>query len=335
VYFWLGVLGAILLVLLLLFCGFFLAVHFYIVINYMQHVLRIFQEKPLFIIPHGKPDPEAEDIEIPSRDGLVLHACYFKAKAPRKGVIWFGLEFGSNRWSCGPFCEFLRQAGYDIFACESRGQGQTPTVNGYEPLQWVTRFDVEDYRAALEYLKRRPDADPRGFGLFGLSKGAAAGILAACDDPALRCIATDGMFGTRTTMIPYMSQWVHIYTDRKRIAQLLPYWYFAIVADMGLKKIEAARQVKYPSLTTALRNLGGRPLFMIHGGSDNYIKPEMARCLFNKARSRKELWIVPKAKHNQAVQVAGEEYTRRIREFFDANLGGAAPLAAVREGVPA
>ena len=331
-FFWIGV---TLLTLLALLVGAFLCFHVFILRYYVQHVVRIFQEKPLFILPYGKPDPDAEDIELPTPSGLVLRACYWKAKTPRKGVIWFGLEFGSTRWSCGPFCEFLRQAGYDVFACESRGQGQTPTVNGYEPLQWVTRFDVEDYRVALEYLKGRPDADPRGFGLFGLSKGAASGILAAAGEPALRCVATDGMFGTRTTMIPYMYQWVLIYTPRKKLAKWLPRWYLAIVADVALKRIEEARHVKYPSLGTALRKLRSRPLFMIHGEKDNYIKPDMARSLFNQACSPKELWIVPKAKHNQAAQIAGDEYSRRIREFFDANLAGAAPLAPVREGVPA
>ena len=61
---------------------------------------------------------------------------------PRRGVILFGLEFGSNRWSCVPYCEFLREAGYDIFALRDARPGQKPTPNGYEPLQWVTEFEV-------------------------------------------------------------------------------------------------------------------------------------------------------------------------------------------------
>ena len=31
---------------------------------------------------------------------------------------------------------------------------------------------VADMKAAVAYLKSRPDADPRGFGFFGVSKGA-------------------------------------------------------------------------------------------------------------------------------------------------------------------
>ena len=55
---------------------------------------------------------------------------------------------------------------------------------------------------------------------------------------------------------------------------------------------------------------------MIHGEGDTYIKPEMAKALFERARGPKELWIVPKAKHNQALSVAGDEYHRARRRVL-------------------
>ena len=64
----------------------------------------------------------------------------------------------------------------------------------------------------------------------------------------------------------------------------------------------------------------GPPLLMIHGGADTYIKPKMARSLFDLAREPKEFWLVKGAKHNQALQVAGEEYRRRVLEFLQAHL---------------
>jgi uncharacterized protein len=64
-----------------------------------------------------------------------------------------------------------------------------------------------------------------------------------------------------------------------------------------------------------------RPLLMIHGEGDTYIKPDMARTLFERATGApKKLWIVPKAKHNQALHVAGDEYARTVVQFFDAHL---------------
>src|SRR5690606_30904911 len=66
---------------------------------------------------------------------------------------------------------------------------------------------------------------------------------------------------------------------------------------------------------------------MIHGGMDAYIKPEMARALFEHASAPKEFWLVEGAKHNQALQVAGEAYRQRILHFFEQHLNGSvAPL---------
>jgi hypothetical protein len=46
----------------------------------------------------------------------------------------------------------------------------------------------------------------------------------------------------------------------------------------------------------------------------------MARRLFDRARGPKEYWLVEGAKHNQALQVAGEEYRRRVLAFFNTHL---------------
>ena len=42
--------------------------------------------------------------------------------------------------------EFLREAGYDIFTFEMRGQGDSTKPTDYEPLQWVTNLDMHANR---------------------------------------------------------------------------------------------------------------------------------------------------------------------------------------------
>jgi fermentation-respiration switch protein FrsA (DUF1100 family) len=296
--------------------------------NYVPVVERIFQEKPLFIIPFGQPAPDAEEITLTTPDGLALQACYLRTSKPRKGVVLFGLEFGSNRWSCVPYCEFLREAGYDIFAFETRGQGKSPAQKGYEPLQWVTEFEMIDFRAALAYLKNRADKDPRGVGLFGLSKGGSAGLMAAAEDDFIRCAVVDGIFASLTTMIPYMRQFVVIYTTYTWVTTRIPYWYLYLIARLGIRRIEITRSCRYRHLEPCMGRFAPRPLLMIHGGADNYIKPDMARKLFELARAPKEFWLVEKAKHNQAFHLANEEYKKRVRDFFDHHLAGT-PASAV------
>jgi len=319
IWLWL-VLGVILSIPLAIVLGLVL-LYFDLLRRYLDFLVRVFQEKPLFIIPRGQPIDDAEDVHFPTTNGLKLHGCYLRAQTDeRRGVILFGLEFGSNRWACVPYCQFLLENGFDVFAFEFRGQGDSDVHPGHEPLQWVTEYEVQDVRAALAYLKDRPDSDPRGVGFFGISKGGSAGLIAAATDPYVRCFVTDGVFGTRSTMVPYMRQWVGIVSNRYFIQRILPDWYYGLLADAGLRRIQRERHCRFPHLERCLGELAPRPLMMIHGGADTYIKPEMAQSLFRCARGKKEFWLVEGAKHNQALAVAGDEYRERILNFFQKHL---------------
>jgi uncharacterized protein len=291
--------------------------------KFVGQVVRIFEEKPLFIIPRGLPIPGAEDVSLRTPDGVTLRGCYLRGRGPRRGVILFGLEFGSNRWSCGAYCERLRDAGYDVFAYEPRNQGESERDPGYEPLQWVTDKDLTDARAAVQYLKARPDADPRGLGVFGISKGGSLGLMLASEDRAIRCVATDGAYATYTTVVPFMRRFVAIYSPHKRIQRWLPDLFYGFIGWSGIKRVAEKRKVSFPWLESAAKRVT-QPVLMIHGGGDTYIKPEMARTVFLKLATPledKDFWLVSKAKHNQAPHVAPVEYPRRLVQFFDTYLG--------------
>jgi dipeptidyl aminopeptidase/acylaminoacyl peptidase len=262
----------------------------------------------------------------------MLRGCYLRSNSSRRrGVILFGLEYGSNRWACVPYTHYLRSAGFDVFTFEPRSQGDSDRQPGYEPLQWVTEFEVQDFQTALAYLKARPDADPRGIGFFGISKGGSAGIVAAARDPFVRCFVTDGIFATHTTMLPYMRKWVAIYSDRFWIQAILPDWMYGVFAKACLRRIRRERGLRFPHLEHHLPHLAPRPLFMIHGGADTYIKPDMASALFELAGKPRTFWLVDGAKHNQALHVANGEYQRRVLDFFQRHLADAAALGHARE----
>src|SRR5262249_4956216 len=75
---WLWIaLGVVLFLLLsaaLVLTGFFI----YVVRRFQDNLVRIFQEKPLFIIPRGQPVSDAEDVHFRTPDGLALRGCYLK-----------------------------------------------------------------------------------------------------------------------------------------------------------------------------------------------------------------------------------------------------------------
>ncbi len=296
------------------------AVHTYYRVRFIDQVVRIFEEKPVFILPRGLPAHDAEDVTIESAGGLQLRGCYLKARGPRKGVILFGLEFGSNRWAAATYCARLRDDGYDIFTYEPRNQGESSTDASYAPLHWVTDRDLTDGRAAIAYLRQRADATTAGIGFVGVSKGGGVGLLLAAENRWVRCVATDGAYGAYTTMVPYMKRWVSIYSTNTRMQKAIPGWLYGTIGMAAMKRSASRRHVRFLSVERAARRMR-QPLLMIHGEADTYIKPEMARTIFAIAGSRaKHLWLVPKAKHNQALNTVGDEYHRRLVEFFDAHL---------------
>jgi len=305
---------------LLLVAGSVLSLYWIVRRQFLWQLVRIFQEKPLFVIPRGEPDAAAEDLSIPTVGRAVMKGAYFKTPATaRTGVIVFGIEYGSDRWSCRPYCEALSLAGYDIFTYEPRGQGTSDPIPGYEPLQWLAECEIADAETALAYVTARPDADPRGVGWFGVSKGANAGLAMAAMGKPVRAVATDGAFGLITTMTPYMRHWVRIYNKNFLVHGLLPTWFYAALARAGLGMVERERKVRF-FRPEKIAGQMDRPLLMIHGEADSYIKPEMGRAVFNRARGPKEFWVVPKARHNQALATAGAEYADKVTAFFDQHM---------------
>jgi pimeloyl-ACP methyl ester carboxylesterase len=156
-------------------------------------------------------------------------------------------------------------------------------------------------------------------GFFGISKGGGAGLLAAADDPYVLCCATDGVFATYTTLVPYTRRWFSIYNNRFWLQGVLPDWYYGLLCRIGVRWVEAERGCRFLDLEGPIARLA-RPLLMIHGGGDTYIKPRMARALFDRAKPPKEFWLVKGAKHNQALHLAGDEYRRRVLDFFQTHL---------------
>ncbi len=299
----------------------FVTLHVVYRVRFLEQVIRIFEVKPLFIVPQGTPVEDGEEVLFTNSTNLNLRGYYLRSLQPRKGVLLFGLEFGSNRWTAVQYCEKLREAGYDVFAYETRNQGDSEREPNYDPLQWVSNKDLEDARAALAYLKARPDADPRGVGIFGISKGGSLGLLLAAEDSDVRCVATDGAFATYTTMLPFMRRWVSIYSPYKKLQAIAPDSLYGSVGQVAIRRSAERRGIKFIGLERVARYIT-QPVLMVHGETDTYITPPMAKKLFSYLGSeRKEFWLVPGAKHNQAPLIAGEEYYSKLVQFFDTHLG--------------
>jgi fermentation-respiration switch protein FrsA (DUF1100 family) len=125
-------------------------------------------------------------------------------------------------------------------------------------------------------------------------------------------------------MIPYIRKFANIYSNNDMLKDLLPDWFFSMFAKSGVRQLGKVLQVEYMHIEPAMKKLK-RPLMMIHGEKDTYIRVSMAEDLYRRAAQPKKFWVVPGAKHNQALNVAGAEYRENVKAFFDYHLAGIEP----------
>jgi pimeloyl-ACP methyl ester carboxylesterase len=289
----------------------------YAAIRYSPIIGRIFEEKPLFLPLRVPPEPGGEDVRFATDDGLELAGTYFRASTEQRvGVLVFCHEYLSDRWSFRPYLEPVRALGYDVFTFDFRSHGESGLDPNYFPLQWVTDHEVNDLRAALAYLRSRPDRDTAGFGLFGVSRGGGTALVVAAQECDVWGVITDGAFPTRGTMLAYILRWAEIYVSNPYLWRGMPLWVFQFVGWVG--RVRSARRLncRYPDVERAVAGLSPRPWLMIHGEKDAYIVPTIAEDLFRRAGEPKEQWVVPKAKHNRCREVEPEAYLERVTAFL-------------------
>lgn len=288
----------------------------YVAYRYAPIIGRIFEEAPVFHPLRVAPEAGGEEVRFPTPDGLELAGTYARHRAEsRAGVIVFCHEYLSDRWSAGPYVAGLRELGFDVFSFDFRNHGDSLTDESYAPLQWVSDFETADLRSALAYLRTRADRDPAGVGLFGISRGGGAALCVAAEDMSVWGVVTDGAFAARGTMLSYIRRWAEIYISAS-YRRLVPWPVLVFAGWAGRVRTEWRRGRHYEDVERAVARISPRPWLSIHGARDNYINAEIARDLFSHAREPKELWIVPKAKHNRCREADPEGYRQRLGDFF-------------------
>jgi uncharacterized protein len=295
----------------------------------LKVALPIFEGKPLFGTEHYPHDPSAEAITIPTSYGLRLQGSLFRTlQGEPRGLILFCHELDSDRWSALAYCEGLLSAGFDVLAFDFRNHGDSDVMPGYEPTCWVTSFEVDDVLAAVAYIGKRPDLKGLPLGVFGVSRGGGAALVAAAECDSVRRVCTDGGYSCNEMLIHFTARWGRLYFPNW-LMNLQPRWHLLATLWVIRSASELRRGCEYANIENAVSRLRDKPLFMLSGERDTYVIPRITINLQARSgQSEPGVWIVPGAKHNLARQVATDEYDRRLVEFF-------APLEQARREVRA
>lgn len=254
-----------------------------------------------------------EDVFFASSDGLKLHGFFVPGKNTSGRTIVFCHEVGAGWGSWYKYAHFLPEAGFNVFSFDSRGYGASEKQDHYKTNQWITNYDIYDLEGAITSLNNRPEVDMKRLGLFGISRGGGTAICTAAKIGNFKAIATDSIFSTYETLIDYIHRWASVYFPVKNISPIAN----KFLTTVSLIYIQFKLRHKLPRVEKYLNKIASVPLFFIHGEQDNHISIDQAKRLYRMAKDPKKFWAVKKARHNEAVLVEPEEYSKNLISFFN------------------
>lgn len=256
-----------------------------------------------------------DHVRIPTADGLTLDGWFIpEAGAERTIVICHGA--GANKgnfiWFLGP----LANRGYNVlffdFRAHGGSDGRTTTYGIREQ---------NDVLAAVQWLKlNRPNQSRRIVGL-GSSQGSLALALAAAREPRIDAIVLDSPFVSPRELQRATS------TRFPVVGPLLGDWF------LGAMSLQTGTDFFDVSAEQAVRDMGPRPLMVVHGDDDFVMPKSHSQRLYDAASGPRELWFGP-GPHSNIITDAPSEYADRLFTFLDRCLGPARTRKPPRKSAP-
>jgi fermentation-respiration switch protein FrsA (DUF1100 family) len=248
-----------------------------------------------------------EPIAFVSRDGTRLAGWFIPppGAVPAPGIV-LSHGWGRSRAELLPHAAFLHRAGYALLAFDYRYRGESAGEHVTMGLH-----EQDDLLAAVDALAARPEVDASRIGVFGMSLGGAIALLAAARDLRIRALAVEAPYAShRAIMTRSIRHFLH-----------LPGFPFANIAKWFIERRLGVPVEELAPLRVA-HLISPRRLFVIADELAAGGGRAEAELVFEAAGEPKRFWLVPGADHARAWQVAGDEYERRVRDFFDAALAG-------------
>ena len=241
--------------------------------------------------------PSLEDVELRTRDGLVLRGWFARGSMKDAVILVHGLS--GNRYDLLPEAEILARRGHGILVYDSRASGDSDG----ELATWGDRERL-DVAAALDFVTARPDVDPGKVGLYGFSVGGSTAALVAAADPRVRAV----VLGPTWTSL--QDEIADKFKKWGPFSKLPATWTFrALGVDVG-----AVRPID------VVHAIPPRPLLLLSGSRDDDTPPSIMERL-HRAVPQAERWLVPGAGHGGFVTAAPDAFARRFAGFFDTALG--------------
>lgn len=253
-----------------------------------------------------------EDFTV-EHDGVVLRGWFVPAadahlsNGARLPTIIVTHGWGRSAERMLPHAKYLHAAGFHVVLYDLRGHGDSSAVD------LVTMVEiVKDLQAVLDHTLARPEVDGNRVGLLGHSMGAAASVIAASRNPAVKAVVSSSGFADFGDLTAQMLRW------RKLPAvpfRFLVRKFWESRTKMSITEVNPRQQIG------KIR----APVLLLHGDRDEVVTPDQLQKLFEGAQAA-ETHLVSGGTHSNLVENA--EYRARVLGFLQKALNRHTPGAA-------
>ncbi len=281
-------------------------------------------------------------------DDVTLVGTLAVAGAGAPAVVLTGPLTGVKEQVVGTYAARLHERGVTTLAFDHRGFGESGGRRAHEDGQGK----LADLRAAVGLLVAQPGVDAARVGAVGICLGGGYAMRAAAGDPRIRAVV--GIAGAYNSPVRFsagdpdgyrrsLAAFIERYDDE--LPAVAPGGGLAAMggdepfAYYGTARSAAAHwenRVTYGSLHTlmtfdalgAAPLLAATPLLVVHGRTDAYCAPELARALYADAAGPKEIRWLDAGQHIDLYDI--EPYVTQAADatadFLHRRLG-AAPIS--------
>lgn len=250
-------------------------------------------------------------IEFHSSDGLKLVGWYVPAAGVARGTIIYVHGQNRTRVEMLPEAEFAHGLGYNGLLFDLRHQGASE--GNVSSVGYWERLDVE---AAVKCALAEEKA-VRPVVVWGISMGAAAGLMAAAESSDVDAVISDSTFLNFREVIRH-----HYYLFRG-FARRRWWWFPPLPGFPIIQEVTywSGRRARFdPSdfdLEHAVEKINPRPILFVAVQGDQRMPPSYAQTLDADATSpQKQIIILPGERHGEGFHSGNALYEEAVKKFL-------------------
>lgn len=288
-------------------------------IYFGRKALDLLEKMPPFHVEVTPPQKQAVPFQVETKDGLMLRgSIYHPDDMPPLGIVVFCPETIASHWSAVKYCQGLIESGFIVVSFDFRNQGESDSLPSYQPLHWVTEYEVEDLETVLDWVQDQEAFRSLPVGVMGISRGGATALMTLPRRKDIQLFCCDSAYTNDQLISHFLERYAPIVLPRfvmKFSTRFM--WHIKKTLYVAVWLRGLRRGCHYLNSSSPFSGTSDRRVLLISGSGDSYVPTRIARKLEKMLGDQcQEVWVVPKASHNGARSKNPEQYDAKVAAFF-------------------